>query len=107
MRWLLKLVVSFVATVAILLITAVSWFFFYSGDLPDVTRLAQFAPATTTSVSDPCLEAASVAIPYESIGGNLRNGLSAVEVKEGDPGHRATLSVQISRTMFCAPSKML
>jgi len=44
-----------------------------------------------------------------------------VEVREGDPGvlttiyqgfaheglHRATLSVQISRTMFCAPSRML
>jgi membrane carboxypeptidase/penicillin-binding protein len=98
MRTILKVLVGFVAAVVILIVAAASWFFFYSGDLPDVGRLAQFAPATTTSVSDPCLPAASVAIPYESIGGNLRIALSAVELR---------LSFQISRTMFCTPSKVL
>ena len=98
MRTFLKVLFGFVAAVVTLIVAAVSWFFFYSGDLPDIGRLAQFGPTTTTSVSDPCLAAASVAISYESIGGNLRNALSAVESR---------LAFQISRTMFCAPSKML
>jgi membrane peptidoglycan carboxypeptidase len=98
MRSLLKIFLGFIAAVVILIVAAVSWFFFYSGDLPDVERLAQFAPATDTVVSDPCLGAALVAIPYESIGGNLRNAQSAVGIR---------LTDAISRTMFCTPSKTL
>jgi cyclic lactone autoinducer peptide len=96
MRWLLKLFLFCLATIAILLAATASWFFLYSGDLPDVARLAEFAPASNTSVSDPCLETASIAIPSESLGANLRNALGAAEVR---------LPVQISRTMFCGPSK--
>jgi membrane carboxypeptidase/penicillin-binding protein len=98
MRTLLKVLFGFVAALVILIAAAASWFFFYSRDLPDVGRLGKFAPTTTTSVSDPCLTGLSVAIPYESIGENFRNALSTVEVR---------LPLQISRTMFCAPSKML
>ncbi len=122
MRALLKIFLFCIGLVAFLLVTAFAWFFLYSRGLPDTSALARFAPEAATSVSDPCLKAASVAIPYESIGGNLRSALSAVEVAESDPGvfttmyegftgkgrpHRATLSVQISRTMLCTPSKML
>ncbi len=77
----------------VLIVAAAWWFFFYSRDLPDIARLAQFAPASNTSVSDPCLGTPSVAIPYEAMGGNLRNALSASEVRP---------ALQISRTMFCA-----
>lgn len=96
------------------------WIFFYSRDLPDINTLTVFAPTQTEHVSDPCLASASVAIPYESIGGNLRAALSAVEAREDDPsvltemyrgftGHKAhaTLSMQVSRSMFCAPAKNL
>ena len=93
MRWLLKLFLFSIAAVAILIVAAVSWFFFYSGDLPNTARLVEFSPATKTSVSDPCLEAASVAISSEAMGGNFRSALSAAEVRP---------SYQISRTMFCA-----
>ena len=95
---LLKIFLGFVAAVVILILGAISWFFFYSRDLSDVGRLAQFAPATDTVVSDSCLGPTLVAIPYESIGGNLRNAQSAVEVRLPDA---------ISRTMFCTPSKTL
>jgi len=74
-------------------------------------------------VSDPCL-GSSVAIPYEAIGENLRNAISAAETRQDDPGvlrvtleglvrdeprHRKTAvaSWYVSRTMFCTPSKML
>src|SRR5260370_35615735 len=112
MRAVVKIFLVCIGLVAFLLVTAFAWFFLDSRGLPDTSALARFAPEAATSVSDPCLKAASVAIPYESIGGNLRRALSAVEVAESDPGvfttmyegftgrgrlHRATLSGQIMR----------
>lgn len=93
MRTLLKLLLGSAVALVVLIVAVAWWFFFYSRDLPDVARLAQFAPASNTSVSDPCLGTSSVAIPYEAMGGNFRNALSAVEVRP---------ALQISRTMFCA-----
>ena len=84
--------------------------------------LVRFAPSSVTQVPDPCLRTASLAIPYDSMGDNLRAALSAVEVREDGPGvltetyrgftdHTtrggATLSLRLSRTIFCAPSKNL
>jgi hypothetical protein len=73
-----------------------------------------------TRVDDPCLKAASVAIPYDSIGDNMQAALSAAEASEDAPGvlietYRAlrgrpsiaTFSWHISRTMFCGPAKSL
>src|SRR5260370_22032036 len=112
MRALLKIFLFCIGLVAFLLVTAFAWFFLYSRGLPDTSELARFAPEAATSVSDPCLKPASVAIPYESSGGTLRKALSAVEVAESDPGvlttmnegftckhrlHRPTSSEQISR----------
>jgi penicillin-binding protein 1A len=121
MRMLVKACLIVLGVMALALITGIAWLFFYSRGLPDAVALAQFAPATVTQVSDPCLKSASVAIPYDSIGNNMRAALSAVEAKEDDPGvlsevfpefwrqrpHRVTLSSQISRTMFCNPAKTL
>ena len=98
------------------------WIFFYSRDLPDTKGLAEFAPAQVTHVSDPCLLAASVAIPYESIGNHLQAALRAAEAGEDGPGvltrelrglnyqvkpHSATPSLQIARSMVCTPSRTL
>ena len=101
--------------------SGIGWFFFYARDLPDMNGLARFAPAQVVPVSDPCLTTATIAIPYESIGNNLRAALSAAEIHGDDRGvlanlylgfkdrafRRATISSQISRSMFCAPSKAL
>jgi penicillin-binding protein 1A len=121
MRTLIKLAVTCIATLVLLLAIGVLWFYYYSHDLPDIGALSRYAPATVAQVSDGCL-GQSVAIPYDSIGRNLRGALNAAEVREDDPGvltttyqgftgenrlHRATSSFQIARTMFCAPSKQL
>jgi penicillin-binding protein 1A len=118
MRTLLKVALFLAGTVVLVLVTAFCWLYFYSRDLPDMGALAQFAPATETQVSDPCL-GKYIAVPYEAIGANLRKAISAVEVKEDDPSslkaelrdgnelHRRTLSAAISFTMFCSPSKRL
>jgi hypothetical protein len=120
MRVLLKTCVIAISAIILAVVVALIWFFCYSRGLPDAVALAQFAPATARQVSDPCLKAASVAIPYHSIGDNMRAALSAAEVEEDAPGvltetyrrfrglpSRDTPSWEISRSMFCNPAKTL
>jgi penicillin-binding protein 1A len=122
MRALLKTSLIGIGAMALALLVGFAWLFFDSRGLPDTEGLVQFAPATMTQVTDGCLKSASVAIPYDSIGDNLRNALRVAEAREDDPGvlaaiyrgfsnqngpHRAPLSLQISRTMFCAPARHL
>ena len=121
MRTLLKMFLVCATAVVLLQVTTIAWFLFYSQDLPDTRLLAQFAPTTPVTVSDRCLKESN-AIPYTSIGSNLQSALRAVAVSETDPGvltelyqqltghqspQRAALSLQLARTMFCEPSKML
>ena len=122
MRLLLRITLACFAIGIIFCACVALWFFAYDGDLPDTRVLSAFAPVQPTQVSDRCLPGASTAIPYELIGDHLLAALSAVEVREQDPTalaseygvftnpaspHTATLSLQISRTMFCQPSKQL
>ena len=121
MRTLINVSLLCVGAVVFLFATGLLWLYYYSRDLPDLGALAKFAPMTVTRAYDPCLKREALAIPYDSIGTNLRNALNAAEVREDDPGvltatyrsftdhalHRATLSMQISRTLFCSPSRPL
>ena len=121
MQKVLRLVLKLAAIVAFVVVLLIGfflgWLFLYSGDLPDLKRLKEFAPKSRATVSDPCLVSPVIAIPYDSIGANFRNALASVEVAEDDPGalveafrasvHRAVLSEQIARTMFCEPSKAM
>jgi penicillin-binding protein 1A len=122
MRLLLRVLAIGLGVVVLVAGVGSLWIFFYSRDLPDMQRLAEFAPAQMTQVSDPCLLAASVAIPYESIGNQLRAALRASEASEDDPAaltqelrglnfqekrHSATTSLQVARTMLCTPSRTM
>jgi penicillin-binding protein 1A len=122
MRALVKIFLGGVGLVVAVIAVALFWIFSYSRDLPDMKALAQFAPGSMTQVSDSCLRTSTVAIPYDSIGDNLRAALNAAEANVNDSGvvretYRgfthpmspgpASLSLQVSRTMFCAPSKTL
>ena len=91
MRWLLRIVLFLAGTVLLVLVLGFCWLYFYSRDLPDISILAQYAPATAGEVSDPCLAfsnaiSSSRAVPYEEIGTNVRNAISVVETSESDPG---------------------
>ena len=119
---LLKLLLACAGIAIVFFGGMIGWFFFYSRDLPDVDSLARFAPTTAAPVSDKCLPNATVAIPYDATGANLRSALNAVGVEEGGPSflaatyetfihddhfHRATLSEQVIRMLFCTPSREL
>jgi penicillin-binding protein 1A len=120
MRGLVRVILIVTGVIALVATVGFVWVFLYSRDLPDMKAVARFAPAQVMNVSDPCLTTATVAIPYEAIGSNLRAALSAVEagdqtvftqmyrgLTERAKLPRATLSLQISRSMSCAPSKTL
>jgi len=122
MRTLLKIAGFLAGSVLLCLLAVFCWLCFYSRDLPDVSALAQYAPANVTQATDPCL-GSSIAVPYDALGANLRNAISAVETSEADPGvisttfrgllteepqQRTTIaSWYISRTMCRAPSREL
>lgn len=117
MRVLIRVVAIVLGTIVLVVCAGLFWIFAYSGDLPDMKALAQFAPSQATHVSDPCLREVSVAIPYESIGDHLVAAIRAAEGEDDSgvlthefrgatPG-RANLSMQIARSMFCTPSKTL
>jgi penicillin-binding protein 1A len=124
MRRLLKVCLIGITVVVLVPILALLWLFFDPRGLPDIESLLQFAPKVATQVFDPCLRIGVpiVAVPYDSIGSNLRGALSAAEASEDDPGllraydlsfsanfreekvPRTGLSYQIQKTMFCQPS---
>ena len=122
MRTLLRVLLFLGGTVLLVLLAGFCWLYFYSRDLPDISSLAQYAPSTETRVSDSCI-GTSIAIPYEAIGTNVRNAISASETNENDPGvlsttfrglvteeprrRTTTASWYISRTMCRAPSREL
>jgi membrane carboxypeptidase/penicillin-binding protein len=119
MRVLLKIAAFLVGSILMCVLAVFCWLYFYSRDLPDISRLVQFTPATATEVTDPCLGKAT-AISYREIGTTLRNAINATEVNEDDSSvlqqfvgrdtrRRGTAGASwiISRTMFCEPSRLL
>jgi membrane carboxypeptidase/penicillin-binding protein len=119
MRVLLRVCVAGIGVVLLVPISAFAWLYFDSRGLPSPESLAQFAPQSVTTVSDPCLKSAQpfVAIPYDSVGTNMRAALSAAEASEDDPGilngyyrafmqeehSKGSLSYLVQRSMFCQP----
>lgn len=105
MRWLIRVLLICFAAVLLAGAAVGFWFFLYSADLPDFKALARYAPAQETRISDPCLPGESIAIPNDAIGYNLRAALNAAEGNERSG--QAGMRMQISRSMFCEPSRIL
>jgi penicillin-binding protein 1A len=104
-RVLLRIFAICASLVVLICCIGGAWFFLYSGDLPDIGSLRLYAPHDETYVLDPCSHAQSVAIPYNAFGYNVLAALNSAEgnVRNGHAG----LSVQVARTVFCEPSRML
>jgi len=122
MRLVLRLLLSLCCALALAVAAAAYWLFSYSGDLPNMASVAQFAPEAETQATDPCSITTSIAIPYSLVGYNLHAALSATEASESGPGVLADfnepinrdriprtvpMSLQIARRMVCLPSRPL
>jgi membrane peptidoglycan carboxypeptidase len=83
------------AALFFVVVAAISvWIFLYTGDLPDIEHLSQFAPSVQSPVFDSCLASPSTAIPFNRIGKPLQDALTAAESP-------ASLPQQIARSLMC------
>jgi membrane carboxypeptidase/penicillin-binding protein len=116
--------VSYVSfgVVALALAAGLAWGYFDTRGLPDTESLATFAPSQEMVAYDPCRHASSIAVPYESIGTNLRSAIGVAEASESGPGviratyrsfdathemNTVSLSMRIARSAVCNPSEHL
>jgi len=94
MKLLYKMLLGMSGLVLLTVAGVCSWLFFYTGDLPDFDHLSQFAPSTSSVVSDSCLASPSTSIPFDRIGDPLKNALAAAEPWR-------LLPDQIARSLMC------
>ena len=80
MKAFTRIVIAIVATSILFMAAGVSWLFLYSGDLPGLEAISNFAPTTAGVAKDQCIapQALSV-IPYTALGTNVRKATRADE----------------------------
>lgn len=105
LRVLARVLATFLAWMVLAVGAILTWFFYYSGDLPDIQEMARYAPRQVSRVTDPCHSGDVVAISYDAIGYNFRAALNSAEGYDR-PG-KVVLPLQISRMAFCEPSRGL
>ena len=89
-----KILLSIAALIFLAAAGTCGWLFGYTGDLPDINRLSQFAPSAQGLVVDSCLADPSMAVPLGRIAKTWRDALSTAEPAESLPD-------QIARTLMC------
>ena len=89
-----KIVLLMAAFLLVVVAGVSAWLFFYTGDLPDIEHLSQFAPSVQSPVLDSCLVCPSTAVPFNRIGTSLKDALAAAESSTSLPD-------QIARTLMC------
>jgi membrane carboxypeptidase/penicillin-binding protein len=84
------------------------WMDYYSGDLPDINYLVQFAPSQAGKATVECTSRQTDVIPFSLLGKNLMFAFHAAERdnRETDK-YRPSLSLQIAKWLFCQPSPAL
>jgi membrane carboxypeptidase/penicillin-binding protein len=100
MNAVVRIVLKALLAVAVFAVVVASvclcWFYFYSGDIPHFSELAELAPDSAATVSDRCSGTTIQIIPSASVGKNLRNALGAAEGLNDE-----ILALQVSRNLFC------
>ncbi len=95
-RIVLKALLAVAAFAVVMASVCLCWFYFYSGDLPYFSELANLAPDSAATVSDQCSANPIRVLPSASVGKNLRNALRAAEGQNDE-----ILAFQVSRKLFC------
>ena len=103
MRKITRIVLIGLGSLVAIAIVGLGWLFSYSLDLPDISHLRSFAPTSPVVLTDDCLSKPVTAVPYNQIGKNLQNAVAVEDVRP----KRASVSLQIARTLFCQPEKHL
>jgi membrane carboxypeptidase/penicillin-binding protein len=92
----LKALLALAAFAALIASMCLCWFYFYSGDIPHFSELAELAPDSAATVQDHCSGTSAQTIPSASVGKNLHNALRAAEGLNDE-----ILAWQVSRNLLC------
>jgi membrane carboxypeptidase/penicillin-binding protein len=71
-----------------------AWLFLYSGDLPNIEQLSEFAPTKAHLAAYDCLAGLSFVVPFDSIGKSFKDALTTAEPSASYP-------YQIARRLMC------
>jgi hypothetical protein len=72
-----------------------AWLFLYTGDLPNIEQLSEFAPAKAHLAAYDCLAGISFVVPFDRIGKSFKDALTAAEPSASYP-------YQIARRLMCS-----
>jgi membrane carboxypeptidase/penicillin-binding protein len=88
-----RVIIAVVAASILLVAACASWLFMYSGDLPRLEAIDNFAPTTAGVTTDECVapQALSV-VPYTALGTNVSRATRAAE---------RNIEMQIARSVLC------
>ncbi len=95
-RIVLKVLLAPVVFALVVVSVCLCWFYFYSGDLPNFSAVAKFAPDSPATVSYQCSSTPVRVIPSTLVGKNLQNAARAAEGKNDE-----VLVRQVSFDLFC------
>ena len=88
-----RIAVVVVAASILFLATGISWLLFYSGDLPELAGISDFAPKEASVGTDDCVAPHGVSvIPYTALGSNISNATRASE---------RAMELQVARSLLC------
>jgi len=95
MAILYRVFLALVALAFAAVLSLCSWLFLYTGDLPKIDQLSEFAPkADGHPATDACLVGFSFVIPFDRIGKPFQDALTSAEPSN-------TYAEQIARTVMC------
>jgi hypothetical protein len=94
-RIVVKTLLAVTTFAGVVVSVCLCWFYFYSGDLPNFSALAKFAPDSPATVAYQCSKSPVQVIPSTFVSKNLRNAARAAE------GNNEVLARQISFDLFC------
>jgi hypothetical protein len=80
----LKALLAVTALATVVISVCLCWFYFYSGDLPNFSTLAKFAPDSPATVAYQCSNSPVQVIPSTLVSKNLQNAARAAEGKNDE-----------------------
>lgn len=89
---------ALLALLALVLIAAggvSAWLFLYTGDLPNIEQLSEFAPTKAHLAAHDCLTGPSFVVPFDRIGKSFKDALTTADPSRSYP-------YQIARRLMCS-----
>lgn len=95
MKYVYRVLLSTAVVLVLVAVIGLTWFFFYSKDIPKFDTLAGFAPSAPAHELSDCPEGSVSVVPFNLIGQNVVNAARAAE------GGDQIFARQIALSLYC------